>query len=75
MNKDKYVILDVDGSLVDSMSVYTKTFSGILSRRFRIPIEESSKYFLISAGTPLDIQFRYVLEKNNKSTGEIQSMR
>lgn len=74
MNKYNYGIFDVDGSLVDSMPVYTETFSGILFRRFGIPVGESSKYYLISTGTPLDIQFGHMLEKNNKSTEEIQSM-
>ena len=56
------------------MPVYTETFSGILSGRFGISIEESSEYYLNSAGAPLDTQFRYILEKNGKSTEEIQSM-
>jgi len=67
-------IFDVDGNLVNSMSVYTEAFSGILFRRCEISVKESSKYYLNSAGTPLDVQFRHMLEKNDKSTKEIQSM-
>jgi len=67
-------IFDLDGNLVDSMSVYTETYSGILFRRCGIPVKESSEYYLNSAGTPLDVQFRYILEKNGKSVEEIQSM-
>jgi len=74
MNKYNYGIFDVDGNLVNSMPVYTETFSRILSKRFGISVEESSKYYLISAGTPLDVQFRHMLEKSGKSTEEIQSM-
>jgi len=75
MNQEyKFGIFDVDGTLIDSMSVYTKTFSGILFRRFKIPVEESNKYYLDSAGTPLDIQFQCMLKKNSVSTKEIQNM-
>lgn len=74
MNKYKFGIFDVDGNLVDSMPVYTETFSGILSRRFGISVKESSKYYLTSTGTPLDVQFGHMLEKNDKSTEGIQGM-
>ena len=37
-------------------------------------MEESNKYYLNSAGTPLDIQFRHMLERGGNSTKEIQSM-
>lgn len=74
MKKYKYGIFDVDGSLVDSMPVYAETFSGILFRMFEISVEESKKYYLISVGTPLDIQFKYILEKNGNSTEEIEQM-
>lgn len=74
MKKYKYGIFDVDGNLVDSMPIYTETFSGILFRTFGISVEESNKYYLVSTGMPLDIQFKYMLEKNDKSTGRIEEM-
>jgi len=74
MKKFKFGIFDVDGNLVDSMPVYNKTFSRILFRRFGIPAEESNKYYLTSAGTPLNVQFRYMLENNNKSIENIEKM-
>lgn len=67
-------VFDVDGNLADSMPVYTETFSGILFGRYGVSIEESSKYYLNSAGTPLDVQFGHMLEKNDKPVEEIQSM-
>ncbi len=73
MNKT-IAILDLDGNLIDSMPIYTKTFSEILFGMFGISMERSSKYYLISTGTPLDIQFRYILEKNNKPTKGIGKM-
>ena len=74
MSKYKFGIFDVDGNLIDSMPIYTETFSGILFRKLRIPVEESNKYYLISTGTPLDVQFGYMLEKNGKSAEGIQDM-
>jgi len=74
--KYKFGIFDVDGTLIDSMSAYKKAFSGILNRKFGISKEEADKYYLNSAGTPLDVQFIYMLQKNNKyfETKEVQSM-
>ena len=74
MSKYNYGIFDVDGSLVDSMPVYTETFSGILFRGFGISVKESDEYYLNSAGTPLDVQFEHMLEKNDKPTEGIEQM-
>ena len=65
--KYKYGIFDLDGTIIDGMSTYTKVFAGILNRRFGIDTKNSSEYYLNSAGTLIEIQFQYVLKNNNVS--------
>ena len=49
--KYKYGIFDLDGTIIDAMSTYTKVFAGILNRRFGIDTKNSSEYYLNSAGS------------------------
>lgn len=70
----KYGIFDLDGTIIDSMSTYLKTFFEILNKRFKIDIKNSSEYYLKSAGTPIEIQFQQVLENNNISFKNIPEL-
>ena len=72
--KYKYGIFDLDGTIVDSMSTYTKVFFEILNRRFEIDVKNSSEYYLNSAGTPIEIQFQQVLDNNNVSFDNIPEL-
>lgn len=74
MKKYKFGIFDIDGNLVDSMPIYTKTFADILFRRSGISRKCSGEYYFASSGNPLDVQFKHMLEKSGKSTGIIPEM-
>ena len=65
--KYKYGIFDLDGTIIDAMSTYTRVFSEILNRRFGIDTKNSSEYYLNSAGTLIEIQFQQALKNNNIS--------
>jgi len=56
-SKINYIIFDWDGTIVDSMSVYTKAFSTVLSRKFGISENASSQYYKNSAGKTLSVEF------------------
>ncbi|MCK5475240.1 MAG: HAD family hydrolase [Candidatus Pacebacteria bacterium] len=71
MNKFKFGIFDLDGSIVNAMPTYTKVFSESLNSKFGINIEKSKKYYQGSAGTPIDIQFKYMLEKYDQPTVKV----
>ena len=72
--KYKYGIFDLDGNIVNAIPTYTKVFSEILNKKFGIDIKDSSKYYLNSTGTPIDIQFEYMLEKHSKPIDKIPQM-
>lgn len=74
MKKFEFGIFDLDGSIVNAMPAYTKVFSEILNFKYGTNIRDSREYYLNSTGTPLDVQFKYVLEKYNKPTDEIFQM-
>ncbi len=55
----RYVILDWDGTVVDSMPVYIKTFSSILKKQFNILEDQSEQFFTGEAGgKALSYQFK-----------------
>lgn len=64
------VIWDGDGVVFDSMPSYTRTFSGVLYDKYGISKEESSRYFLRSAGIELSQQFEQVLYFNSKDIND-----
>ena len=65
--KYKYGIFDLDGTIINTMPTYTKVFSEILNKRFEIPVENSRKYYICSAGTSIEIQFQNMLKNSNIS--------
>ncbi len=74
MKKFKFGIFDFDGSIVNTIPAYTKVFSEILKLNYGISIKASKEYYLNSTGTPIDVQFRYMLEKHSKPTGKISQL-
>ncbi|MEA2097461.1 MAG: HAD hydrolase-like protein [Patescibacteria group bacterium] len=74
--KYKYGIFDLDGTIINTMPTYTKVFLEVLNRKFKlkINIEDSNKYYLNSAGTPLGVQFQQVLKNNHISFTNIEEL-
>ncbi len=67
MNKYKFAIFDLDGTIIDAITMYTKVFSEILNIKYGINIWDSKSYYLDSIGNPIEVQFGYMLKKNNRS--------
>ncbi|MBI1969175.1 HAD family hydrolase [Candidatus Woesearchaeota archaeon] len=65
----QYLILDADGTLFDSMPAYARIFSSSLARPpYHIPLEESSRFYLSTAGAPLVEQYGEILRQHHKPT-------
>lgn len=60
------VIFDLDGTLVDSMEIYSAAFSQVAQNSCGLSLEESNNIFFDTAGLPLDRQFNLVIEQSNQ---------
>lgn len=65
-NKLKYIVTDLNGTLVDAMPTYTKVFCDVLKRREGLDSPEIAQYSVAVTGTPWDEQFSHVLETHRK---------
>lgn len=72
--KLKYGIFDLDGTIFNAMPSYAEAYSQILKDRYEIPFENSADYYLESAGTPLNEQFRFMLISNNRPADKVPEM-
>lgn len=60
--RTKYAVMDVDGTIFDTMPVYEKIFAKILYEKCKIPKEKSMYFYKNSAGMPVLEQFKEVLK-------------
>jgi phosphoglycolate phosphatase len=74
MNKVKYIVTDLNGTLVDAMPTYTRIFSEIVKRRAGLDSPDIAEYSVRATGTPWDEQFAHVLEAHRKPTNEAPRM-
>lgn len=65
-NKLRYVVTDLNGTLIDAMPTYTRVFCDILKRRAGLDAPEIAEYSVNSTGTPWDEQFAAILERYEK---------
>jgi phosphoglycolate phosphatase len=70
----KYIIFDLNGTLIDAISTYIKVFTDVLEERTGIRSPEIAKYSARAAGTSWDEQFAFILEKNNLSKDKVPEM-
>jgi phosphoglycolate phosphatase len=60
--KIKYIVSDLNGTLVDAMTIYTRVFCDVVKRHTGIESPNIAAYSLAVTGTPWDEQFAYVLD-------------
>ena len=63
--KIKYIVFDLNGTLIDAMPIYTRVFCDVLKRYTEIEdpdIPDIVRYSVAATGTPWDEQFAYVLD-------------
>jgi len=74
VKKIKYIVTDLNGTLVDAMPTYTRVFCDILKRRAGIDSPEIAKYSVAATGTPWDEQFAAVLDMHKQPKGVVPEM-
>jgi phosphoglycolate phosphatase len=75
--KIKYIVFDLNGTLIDAMSIYTRVFCDVLKRRTEIEdpdIPNIVKYSVAATGTPWDEQFAYVLDLHKYPKNEVPKL-
>ena len=75
--KIKYIVFDLNGTLVDAMPIYTRAFCDVLKRQTEIEnsdIPDIVKYSVAVTGTPWDEQFAYVLDLHKYPTDEVPKL-
>lgn len=75
--KIKYIVFDLNGTLVDAMPTYTKVFCDVLKRHTEIEnpdIPDIVKYSVAATGTPWDDQFAYILDLYKYPTDEVPKL-
>jgi phosphoglycolate phosphatase len=71
----KHVVMDVDGTIFNTMPIYGKIFAEILYEKCKISKEESWNFYKNSAGTPVVEQFRTLLKHHNLDENLAPQMR
>ncbi len=67
LKKFKFIVMDADGTIFDSVAMYTKVFVMIVSR-FGVPEEIAKNYYKETQGKPIKEQFSEVIRKNTTQT-------
>lgn len=72
--KVKYIVSDLNGTLVDAMPIYTRVFCNVVKRHTGIESPKVAAYSNAATGTPWDEQFSHILEDNKLSKDEVPKM-
>lgn len=64
-----YVVLDMDGTIVDSMPLYTRIFIKTTAK-FGIGAKKAKEFYTRSAGTPLEEQIETILRSAGRNPGK-----
>ena len=73
-SKIKYVISDLNGTLVDAMPIYTRVFCDVVKRHTGIESPKVASYSIAATGTPWDEQFSHILEHHKLPRNEVPKM-
>jgi phosphoglycolate phosphatase len=72
--KIKYIISDLNGTLVDAMPIYTRVFCDVVKRHTGIESPKIAAYSIAATGTPWDEQFSHILESHKLPQDEVPKM-
>ena len=74
VKKIKYIVTDLNGTLVDAMPTYTRVFCDVLKRCAGLESPEIAKYSVASTGKAWDEQFAAVLEMHEQPKGVVPEL-
>jgi phosphoglycolate phosphatase len=72
--KTKYIVSDLNGTLVDAMQIYTRVFCDVVKRHTGIKSSNVAAYTIAATGTPWDEQFSHILESHELPKEEVPKM-
>jgi phosphoglycolate phosphatase len=72
--KIKYIVSDLNGTLVDAMPIYTRVFCDVVKRHTGIESPKVAAYSIAATGTPWDEQFSHILERHKLPEAEVPKM-
>ena len=72
--KVKYIVSDLNGTLVDAMPIYTRVFCDVVKRHTGIESPKVAAYSIAATGTPWDEQFSHILEDHKLPKDEVPKM-
>lgn len=72
--KTRYIVSDLNGTLVDAMPIYTRVFCDVVKRHTGIESPKVAAYSIAATGTPWDEQFSHILEHNKLPQDEVPKM-
>lgn len=70
----KYIVSDLNGTLVDAMPIYTRVFCDVVRRHTGIESPKVAAYSIAATGTPWDEQFSHILEAHRMPKAEVPKM-
>lgn len=72
--KVKYIVSDLNGTLVDAMSIYTRAFCDVVKRQTGIESPNVAAYTIAATGTPWDEQFSHILESHKLPKNKVPKL-
>lgn len=72
--KTKYIVSDLNGTLIDAMQIYTRVFCDVVKRHTGIKSPNVAAYTIAATGTPWDEQFSHILESHKLPEDEVPEM-
>jgi phosphoglycolate phosphatase len=73
-SKVKYIVSDLNGTLVDAMPIYTRVFCDVVKRHTGIESPKVAAYSIAATGVPWDEQFSHILEHHKLPEHEVPKM-
>jgi phosphoglycolate phosphatase len=72
--KIKYIVSDLNGTLVDAMPIYTRVFCNVVKRHTGIESPRVAAYSIAATGIPWDEQFSHILENHHMLKDKVPKM-
>jgi len=72
--KIKYIVSDLNGTIVDAMPIYTRVFCDVVKRHAGIESPKIASYSIAATGTPWDEQFSHILQDHKLPKEEVPKM-
>jgi len=73
-NRIRFIVTDLNGTLIDAMPTYTRVFCDVLKRHTGLDSPEIAKFSSDNSGKAWDEQFAAVLDMHEQPKGQVPEM-